>query len=132
MGGATTPSQRTFDDLLWDVMQTCLRHHLTTSVRELVGWMQLDFPEYGLIPDRTLRRDVAAAIRFAAKLHHLKLLRDDLKRGVPFDEAAAWDRPFKLNQHQFKNALQSLCEVLAQNSAAWPNAVALRIVGPKT
>ena len=134
MGGATTPSQRAFDDLLWDVMQTCLRHDRTTSVRQLVVWMQRDFPEYELIPYRTLRRVIAARMHWAAsKLHRLKLFHDDLKRGVPFDEAvtAAQKRPLKLNRDQFTSTRQRLCELLAQNPDVWPNAVA-RIVGPKT
>jgi len=133
MGSATMPSQRLFDDLLWDVMQTCLRHDLTMSVRQLVVWMQRDFPEYGLVPYRTLRHDIADRMHWAAsRLYRLKLFNDDLKRGVPFDEAvkAAQDRPLKLNQDQFKKTLQRLCELLAKNPDAWPNTVA-RIVGPK-
>jgi hypothetical protein len=156
---ATFPSQRGWDDLLWDVMQTCVRHDLTTSVRQLVGWMQRDFPEYQLASYRTLRRDVTEAMHWAAsRLHRLKLLRDDVMRGFDpaatfvdpktgkvagtglFDEAtfdkavaAAQDKSksLKLNQDQFKKTLQRLCELLVQGR--WPNTIAqIRIVGPKT
>jgi len=153
------PSQRDRDDLLWDVMQTCLRHDLTTSARQLAGWMQRDFPKYEPIPDRTLRRDVAAVMHWAAsRLYRLRLFHDDVMSGFDpaatatvvdprtgrkvkviglfdkptFDEAVktAHDRPLKLNQEQFKKTLQRLCELLAQKPDGWPNTAA-RIVGPK-
>jgi hypothetical protein len=144
MGGAVPhPQQRVFDDLLWDVMQTCLRHDLTTSVRQLVGWMQRDFPKYELVPYRTLRRDITAVMHWAAsKLYRLRLLKDDVMLGFNeatglFDEAtvdkafaAAQARPTKLNQDQFKKTLRRLCELLIQSPDGWPNTVA-RIVGPK-
>jgi hypothetical protein len=142
-GSAAFPSQREFDDLLWDVMQTCLRHDLTTSVRQLVEWMQRDFPKYEPIPYRTLRRDVTEAMHWAAsRLYRLRLLKDDVMLGFNeapglFDEAtvdkafaAAQARPTKLNQDQFKKTLRRLCELLAQNR--WPDTIAqIRIVGPK-
>ena len=145
-----------FDDLLWDVMQTCLRHDLTTSARQLVGWMQRDFPKYESIRYRTLRRDVAAVMHWAAsRVYRLRLFYDDVMAGSDpaatatvvdpktgrkvkvIDEAtvdkavtAAQARPSKLNQDQFKKTLRRLCELLAQNPNVWPNTVA-RIVGPK-
>jgi hypothetical protein len=150
-GRATFPSQKVFDDLLWDVMQTCLRHDLTTSVRKLVEWMQRDFPKYEPIPYRTLRRDVTDVMHWAAHLYRLRLVKDDVMRGFDettglFDEAtfenavrraggtferdAAPARPPKLNQDQFKKTLQRLCELVIQNH--WPDTVAqIRIVGPK-
>jgi hypothetical protein len=144
MGSATMPSQRAFDDLLWDVMQTCLRHDLTTSTRSLAAWMRLDFPKYQLVPDRTLRRDIAAVMNWAAsRPYRLPLFVNDVKSG--FDEAtgffneaifdkavaAAWARkPPKLNRDQFKKTLKRLCELVIQNR--WPDTVAqIRIVGPK-
>jgi hypothetical protein len=144
MGRAAHKSQRNFDDLLWDVMQTCLRHDLTASARELVWWMQRDFPDqYGSIPFRTVRRDVTKAMHWAAsRLYRLPLFKNEAMLGFNeaigfFDEATidkavatAQARPTKLNEDQLKKTLWRICELLRQNPDGWPNSVA-RIVGPK-
>src|SRR5262245_16539008 len=107
MGRATHPSQRELDDLLVDIAYTKQK---IKSVRELVTVLKWQ-PKYQHYPDETLRNHVTEAMHWAAsRLYRLKLFHDDLKRGVPFDEAAAaaQARPLKLNRDQFTKTLQVL------------------------
>ena len=116
LGSATTTSQRSFDDLLLDIARLKQK---AKSIRDVVIALMWQ-PKYQACSYRTLRRDVTVAMCWAAsRLHRLKLFRDDIERGVPFDEAvdaAQARKPPRLNKDQFSNALQCLREaLLAQN-----------------
>jgi hypothetical protein len=109
MGRATHKSQRELDDLLVDIART---RQKIKSVRELVTVLKWQ-PKYENIPDETLRTHVTEVMHWAAsRLHRLKLFSDDLKHGVPFDEAvaAAQARPLKLDRDQFLKTLQVVRE----------------------
>jgi hypothetical protein len=115
MGSADTPSQRQFDDLLADIIRTTHRHPIIDSVRELTALLRHDFPDaYGDRSFSGLRRDVTTAIAWtASRLYRLPLVVDDLRRGVPFDEAVATAqaRPLHMSKHQLQEALRRLREL---------------------
>jgi hypothetical protein len=107
MGSATMPSQLALDELLLDIARTKPNIKIK-SVRELVTVLKWQ-PKYKKYPDETLRNHVTEVMHWAAsRLYRLRLIHDDLKHGVPFDDAvaAARDRPRRMNRAQFLETLQ--------------------------
>jgi hypothetical protein len=106
------PDQRALGNLLRDIVETIDRRKFIeiNSVLELTKWLRTDFRKYKAVNYYTLRHDVAKAISWVARMRRLQLVRDDLDRGVPFDEAIAIAELRPLERRQVRKTLTYLRE----------------------